>query len=120
MAGDLLFFQTDSDCGRELHVVDTTDIVTPPDTAHRDRRPPHRNHLHLLDRWVGVAQRRRRAVSILLGRDDVYSDWLDVGVTSANHAWDETGTYDVRLPRPGPPPTRPRSFPAPPMTANSP
>ena len=27
--------------------------------------------------------------------DDVYSDWLDVGVVSAEHSWDETGTYAV-------------------------
>ena len=95
VAGDKLFFQTNSSAGRELHVVDTTDIVTPP------TQPTVTGSLHTettLTFTTGGSVSLKGAdvqYRFYWEGDDVYSDWLDVGVTSADHSWDEAGTYSV-------------------------
>jgi ELWxxDGT repeat protein len=94
VAGNLLFFQTDSDVGRELHVVETDDIVTPPSqvTVVGDL---HSETMLTVSTGGSVSLKGNDVQYLFDWGDGTNSGWLNVGETSADHEWSEPGTYSV-------------------------
>ncbi len=57
VAGDQLFFRTNSSAGRELHVVNTTDMVDAARCPDRNRGSPLRNDVDFLNQRFSVSSK---------------------------------------------------------------
>lgn len=94
---DRLFFQTESDLGREVHAIRTLNVVKPP-AAPTGTASGSTETTYTYATTGGSLSLAGGDVQYRFDWGDGDStDWLDVGVTSADHAWAEAGTYPVTV-----------------------
>jgi ELWxxDGT repeat protein len=93
-AGNLLFFQTDSNSGRELHAVGTADVVTQP-SAPTGTVSGNTETSYTYTTGGSVSLKGNDVQYRFNWGDGSDSGWLPVGVTSANKAWDVGNTYTI-------------------------
>jgi ELWxxDGT repeat protein len=94
VAGGLLFFQADSSSGRELHAVDTTDIVTTPDTP-TGMAAGNTETAYTYTTGGSISLKGHDVQYRFNWGDGTNSGWLATGVTTAEKAWDTPDTYTV-------------------------
>ena len=96
VAGDLLFFQADSSSQRELHALNTTDIVTTPDTP--TGTSAGNTETAYTYTTGGSTSLKGHDVQYRFNWDDGSdSGWLAVGVTTAEKTWNTPDTYTVNV-----------------------
>jgi ELWxxDGT repeat protein len=93
-AGNLLFFQTDSDSGRELHAVNTADIVTQP-SAPAGTVAGNTETSHTYTTGGSISLKGNDVQYRFVWGDGTDSGWLPVGVTSADKNWDIPDIYTI-------------------------
>jgi ELWxxDGT repeat protein len=94
---DRLFFQTESDLGREVHALPTANVVKPP-AAPTGEASGSTETAYTYSTTGGSASLDGESVQYRFHwGDGESSDWLAVGVTSAEYTWTEAGTYDVTV-----------------------
>jgi ELWxxDGT repeat protein len=94
---DRLFFQTESDLGREVHSLLTANVVKPPDASTGEESGSTETAYTYSTTGGSVSLDGEPVQYHFNWGDGETSGWLDVGVTSAEHTWAEAGTYDVTV-----------------------
>ncbi len=94
---DRLFFQTESDLGREVHSLPTANVVSPP-TAPTGTTPGSTETSETYTCTGASISLDGSAVQYRFDWDDgSFSTWIDEGAISADHAWQTPGTYSVTV-----------------------
>lgn len=94
---DRLFFQTESDLGREVHAIRTLNVVKPP-AAPTGTASGSTETSYTYTTAGGSLSLAGGDVQYRFNwGDDTDSGWLDLGVTSADHEWADAGTYKVTV-----------------------
>jgi ELWxxDGT repeat protein len=96
VAGNLLFFQTDSSSGRELHAVNTIDIVTMPDTP-TGMASGNTETAYTYTASGSVSLKGNPVQYRFNWGDGTDSGWLASGVTTADKTWSVANTYIVTV-----------------------
>ncbi len=94
---DRLFFQTESDLGREVHSLPTANVVSPP-AAPTGEDNGSTESAYTYSTIGGSVSLDGSAVQYRFSwGDGSDSGWLDAGVKSAEHTWNDGDTYDVTV-----------------------
>jgi ELWxxDGT repeat protein len=96
VAGGLLFFQADSSSGRELHALNTTDVVTMPDTP-AGTVAGNTETTYTYTTGGSTSLKGHDVQYRFNWGDGTDSDWLPTGVTTAQKAWNDPNTYTVTV-----------------------
>jgi ELWxxDGT repeat protein len=92
-----LFFQTESDLGREVHALLTANVVKPP-AAPTGEASGSTETAYTYSTTGGSISLDGSDVQYRFNwGDDTNSGWLDVGVKSAEHTWNDGDTYEVTV-----------------------
>lgn len=94
---DRLFFQTESDLGREVHSLPTANVVSPPATPIGTTSGATET-THTFSCTGGSISLKGGDLQYRFDwGDGNYSSWIDDGVISADHEWQTPGTYSVTV-----------------------
>ena len=98
---DRLFFQTESaesgQYGREVHSLLTANVVKPPAAPNGEETGSTETAYTYSTTGGSVSLDGEPVQYRFHWGDGDSTDWLDVGMTSAEHTWTEAGTYDVTV-----------------------
>jgi ELWxxDGT repeat protein len=96
VAGNLLFFQADSSSYRELHALNTTDVVTMPNTP-TGTTSGNTETAYTYSTGGSTSVKGHDVQYRFIWGDGTNSGWLATGVTTADKAWNDPNTYTVTV-----------------------